>query len=235
MASIAETRPPPLRLLPGDTAGRALLLLSLLAGVAYPWFDGSLGLAGDTALKGLGVGLLALAALRPGNGPASRWLAAILAFGALGDVLLNLPGLFFAGAGAFAIGHVVAMACYNARRQPAPGAATRAGAAGLIAYGLAMPWAVSPAGTPVGALMLYSVLLCGMAAALLLSRLPRLAVIGALLFVVSDTLLIMRLGGALIGPAFVHGLAVWYSYYAGQLLIFLGVSAGFRAGLVRGD
>lgn len=231
MPSIAETRSAPLRLLPEDIAGRALLMLSVAAGVAYPWLDGGLGVVGATVLKGLGVGLLALAALQGRVEPGNRWLAAILGLGALGDVLLNLPGLFFAGAGAFAIGHVVAMACYNARRRPAPTAATRAGAAALIAYGLAMPWAVSPAGTPVGALMLYSVLLCGMAATLLLSRLPRLAVIGALLFVVSDTLLIMRLGGALIGPAFVHGLAVWYSYYAGQLLIFLGV----RAGIVRGN
>jgi uncharacterized membrane protein YhhN len=227
MASHAEPRRPSQPLFPAAPVVRALLAASVVAGAIYPWLDGRLGLAGGVVAKGLGVGLLALAALRPG----SRWLAAILALGSLGDVLLDLPGLFFVGAGVFAIGHVVAMAFYNNCRQPAPSAASRAGAAALIAYGVAMPWAVSPAGTSVGGLMLYSVLLCGMAAALLLSRLPRLAVIGALLFVVSDTLLIMRLGGALVGPAFVHGLAVWYSYYAGQLLIFAGV----RAGIVRGD
>ncbi len=214
-----------------DGRTRVLVALSMLAGGLYPWCDDALGLAAATALKGAGVGLLALAALRPG----SRWLAAILGLDAIGDVLINLPGLFFAGAGAFAIGHVVAMASYNRRRVTAPGPGRTAGAAALIGYGLAMPWLVSPAGAPIGAAMLYSVLLCGMAAALLLSRLPRLAAIGAALFVVSDTLLVMRLGGALIGPAFVHGLAVWYSYYAGQLLIFTGASAGLRAGIAGGD
>ena len=111
-----------------------------------------------------------------------------------------------------------------------------AAAALLIIYGLAMPTLVTPAGTPVGAETLYSVLLCGMAAAMLLSRFawpPKagpLGAAGALLFVLSDTFLIMRLGGTLVGGATVHGLIVWYSYYLGQLLIFLGVARGLRAG-----
>jgi uncharacterized membrane protein YhhN len=103
----------------------------------------------------------------------------------------------------------------------------------LIGWGLVMPTLVSPPGTPVGALMLYSVLLCGMAAALLLSRFPRLAVVGALLFVVSDTLLIMRLGGRLVGGESVHGMLVWLTYYLGQLLIFVGVANGLLRGQAR--
>jgi hypothetical protein len=39
----------------------------------------------------------------------------------------------------------------------------------------------------------------------------------------------MRLRGTLIGGATVHGLIVWYSYYLGQLLIFLGVARALRA------
>jgi uncharacterized membrane protein YhhN len=89
---------------------------------------------------------------------------------------------------------------------------------------------VLPAGSDIGAVTLYAVLLCTMAAAALLSRYPRRwLVAGALLFVVSDTLLIMRMGGRLVGSDALHGALVWYSYYLGQLGIFVGVIRGPRA------
>ena len=88
-----------------------------------------------------------------------------------------------------------------------------------------MPQLVLPAGAPAGGPMLYAVLLCTMAATALLSRFARpWTGIGGLLFVVSDTLLFMRLGGTLIGGATLHGLLVWYSYFAGQMLIFTGIA-----------
>jgi uncharacterized membrane protein YhhN len=202
-----------------------LLLASVVAGLGYPFVsEGFLPLLHVVA-KGAGVGLLAVAAFAlPRRDRA--WLGLIMTAGALGDILLELPGLFFVGAGAFAIGHVIAMTFY--RRHPAStsGTVDRIAAAVLIGWGLVMPGLVSPAGTPVGLLMLYSVLLCGMAAALLLSRFSRLAVVGALLFVASDTLLIMRLGGSLVGGEWLHGLLVWFSYYLGQLAIFVGVAVG---------
>ena len=204
---------------------RALLAASLLAGLVYPFAGNALPLAESVALKGLGVGLLAIAATLLVS-PQRWWLAAILAAAALGDVLLDIPGLFFFGAGAFAIGHIIAMMYYLREGGAENGMGERLAAAVLVGWGLAMPSLVSPPGTPVGGLMLYSVLLCGMAAALLLSRFSRIAVAGALLFVVSDTLLIMRLGGRLVGGELVHGLLVWFGYYFGQALIFAGVASG---------
>ena len=204
---------------------RALVAASLLAGLAYPFADKGLPLGAVAAIKGLGVGLLAVAAmLLPVAG--RWWLAAIMAAGALGDVLLDIPGLFVIGAAAFAVGHATGIVFYLRHGNDRAGGPARLAAAALVGWGLAMPAFVSPPGTPTGLLMLYSVLLCGMAAALLLSRFSRVAVAGALLFVVSDTLLIMRLGGNLVGGAAVHGLLVWFSYYAGQLLIFLGIANG---------
>jgi uncharacterized membrane protein YhhN len=200
----------------------ALLAASLLAGLAYPFLGEQLSLAASVTAKGAGVSLLAVAALLLRSRD-RLWLAAIMAAGALGDILLALPGLFFVGAGAFAIGHVVAIVFYLRNRRDAARGLERLAALALIGWGLAMPTLVSPPGTPVGALMLYSVLLCGMTAALLLSRFSRLAVVGAVLFVVSDTLLIMRLGGRLIVGESVHGMLVWLTYYLGQLLIFIGV------------
>jgi uncharacterized membrane protein YhhN len=207
------------------TLSLALLAASLVAGVAYPFVGDGLAPGLNIAAKGAGVGLLALAGLAL---PLRErgWLTAIMTAGALGDVLLALPGLFLVGAGAFAVGHVIAISFYLRNRRIDASAAERLAALALIGWGLAMPGLVSPPGTPVGMVMLYSVLLCGMAAALLLSRFSRLALAGALLFVVSDTLLIMRLGGRLVGGEWVHGLLVWMSYYLGQLLIFAGVAAG---------
>jgi uncharacterized membrane protein YhhN len=176
----------------------------------------------DILAKGLGVAALSVAALLL---PGKRWLAAIMAAGATGDILLEVPGMFYVGAGAFAIGHVIAILFYMGQRRAGLGLADRIAALALIGYGLAMPTLVMPAGAPVGAPMLYSVLLCGMATAALLSRFaPRWVGLGALLFVVSDTLLIMRMGGSLVGSAGVHGLLVWYSYYLGQFCIFYGVA-----------
>lgn len=203
----------------------ALLVASLVAGLAYPFLNEGLSLASSVTAKGAGVSLLALAALML-HTRERYWLATIMAAGALGDIFLALPGLFFVGAGAFAIGHAVAILFYMRNRSDSAGGVERLAALVLIGWGLAMPTLVSPPETPVGALMLYSVLLCGMAAALLLSHFPRLAVVGALLFIVSDTLLIMRLGGRLVGGESVHGLLVWLTYYLGQLLIFIGVASG---------
>jgi uncharacterized membrane protein YhhN len=207
-----------------------LIAASLVSGLAYPFLNENISLAASVTAKGAGVSLLALAALML-RARERYWLAIIMAAGALGDILLALPGLFFVGAGAFAIGHVVATLFYMRNARHARGGMERLAALALIGWGLTMPTLVSPPGTPVGALMLYSVLLCGMAAALLLSRFSRLAVVGALLFVISDTLLIMRLGGRLVGGESVHGLLVWLTYYLGQVLIFIGVAAG----LVRPD
>jgi len=203
----------------------ALLAASLVAGLSYPFLNEGLSLAANVAFKGAGVSLLALAAMLL-RARQRYWLATIMTAGALGDIFLARPGLFFVGAGAFAIGHVVAILFYMRNSSDGAVGVGRLSALALIGWGLAMPTLVSPRGTPVGALMLYSVLLCGMAAAVLLSRFSRLAVIGALLFIVSDTMLIMRLGGRLVGGESLHGLLVWLTYYLGQVLIFIGVAAG---------
>lgn len=205
-----------------DKSTKVALALSLAAGLAYPFIAPALPPAAAVVAKGSGVTLLALAAAL--QGASQRWwLVAIMAAGATGDILLEIDGLFFAGAGAFAIGHLIAIAFYFQNRGIDKRLPEKLVAIGLIGWGLAMPTLVSPPGAAVGALMLYSVLLCGMVAALLLSRFPLFAVAGGGLFIVSDTLLIMRLGGHLIADAESHGLLVWVTYYFGQVLICIGV------------
>ena len=185
---------------------RTLVVMSLAAGLVYPWADawGLTPLAG-VVLKGAGVALLALAAAAGARALDGRMLAAVMAAGATGDVLLNLRGGFAAGAAAFAVGHVVAIALYWRNRDPRPAA---------------WRWLAA------GALLGLGVLLCAMAAAALLSRF-RLAGLGAVLFVVSDAMIGARLGN--LAGGFLWGLGIWYLYYFGQLLIFTGVRAGLGA------
>ena len=200
---------------------------ALLAGLAWLLLAPLLGGPAAVFIKGSGVALIALAALQlPASG--ARWLAAVMALGATGDMLLEVPGLFIAGAASFAAGHVVAMAFYVRHRRQAS-TSDRLMAAGLIAYGLAMPPLLSSASVPYGLAMVYAVLLCGMAASLWLSRFPRLAALGALGFVLSDTILVYRMGGGeLLGPA-LDGAAVWFFYFGGQWMIALGVARGLLA------
>jgi uncharacterized membrane protein YhhN len=142
-------------------------------------------------------------------------------------------GLFIAGAASFAAGHVVAMIFY-ARHRRGSSVGERLLAAALLGYGLAMPPLLSPPAVPYGLAMAYAVLLTGMAASLWLSRFPRLAVIGALGFVLSDTLLVHRMGGGtLLGPA-LDAAMVWFFYFGGQWLIALGVARGLLARQAHG-
>jgi len=201
---------------------RPFVLLSLVAGLSYPlvWGLGQPA-AALIAWKGCGVGLLALAALLGARDTTGRLLAVVLGFGALGDVLLDLR--FEAGMAAFAVGHAVAIGLYRRERRAA-GAPDRGAALALLAFGAIMPALLLPPGDArLMPFTVYSLLLCGMAATAWLSRFPRaLTGLGALMFVVSDALIAVRIG--LPAPPPVLSYAVWLLYYLGQLLIYRGVS-----------
>lgn len=147
------------------------------------------------------------------------WGGLALAFAALGDVLLGAPGErgFLVGLSAFLLSHVAYLVLYlrplRTRRPP------------WIALGFALWWlalvvVLAPHG---GALAipvaLYGVVLCAAAAASLGTT--RLVAIGALLFLVSDTVLAFRM--------FYPGFEIWQqdflimlAYTTGQGLIILG-------------
>ena len=204
-----------------------LLAASLVAGLAYPLFW-NLGLAdaAQIALKGAGVGLLALLAATQARSIDGWLLAAVMAFGALGDVLLEIN--FEAGAGAFAVGHVAAIVLYLRNRRAERSGSQRAAAAALPLFGAAMPLLLLGSKAPeLPGFTVYSLLLTVMAATAWLSRFPRDRTgLGAVLFVASDTLIAARMG-PLAGLDWVS-YAIWLLYYVGQLLIFLGVSSTLR-------
>lgn len=205
---------------------KALLALAGLAGLAYLLIGQSTHGPVHVLLKGSSVFLLAFAALQIRGG--GGWLAVIMGLGACGDMLLAMPGLFTAGAISFALGHAVAIGCYWQHRR-APSGLDRGVAIALLAYGLVMPALLVPAGEQYWPAMIYALLLCTMAASLWRSRFPRLAAIGAIGFIASDTLLVMRLGGRELFGAGVDGALVWGLYCGGQWLITLGVARGLLA------
>lgn len=201
---------------------RGLVVLSFAFGLAYPLlatfpFDPTTAIA----LKGAGVGLLALAAALQARTADGGLLAALLALGATGDVLLEIH--FGAGAAAFAAAHLVAILLYWRNRQ---------GFLPPWAWGAASAFPILSAASafllvgdrPEGpAFAGYALLLGAMTTAAWLSRFPRALVgLGALLFLTSDMLIAFRLGSGAAG--FHLNAGIWLLYYAGQAMIFLGVS-----------
>lgn len=200
---------------------RGLLVVSLLFGLSYPlvWSLGwSAGLI--TAWKGAGVGLLALLAAGEARNLDGWLLAALLAFGALGDVLLDAS--LTAGAIAFICGHVVAIALYLRNRRERLSPSQRALALLVVPASILIAWSLPADRTQASGVALYALFVAAMAAAAWTSRFPRYVTgLGAMMFLASDLLIFARMG-PLHGAAWA-GLAIWLLYYPGQLLITLGV------------
>lgn len=196
---------------------------AVLAGASYSltaWGAVDAG-AWQVVWKTSGVALLAAwAAIRARS--TNGWLiAAALALGALGDLLLETHGFTIGGA-AFAAGHAAAIALYLRNRRASLSPSQKllgfllAPATVLISALLAAP---AGQALPVGA---YGAFLGVMAATAWTSRFPRYRVgIGAVLFVVSDLLIFSRFG--LLRDSLVPSLLVWPLYFAGQALIAWGV------------
>ncbi|MBO9706865.1 MAG: lysoplasmalogenase [Caulobacter sp.] len=208
-----------------DRLAKLVLAASILAGISYvaSW-NLNLPIGWAMTWKGLGVGLLAVRAALKARDADGWLLTAVMAFGALGDVLLGLAGLTV-GAVAFLAGHLVAIALYLRNRRPA--LARSQGALAVLLVPATVVTAYVLPGDRAGApgVAVYALGLAVMAATAWTSRFPRHQVgLGALMFVVSDLLIFARSGP--LSPTFAVSLAVWGLYYFGQLLICLGAERG---------
>lgn len=201
---------------------RLLLIAAVIAGASYLYvvathMSGPLA----TTWKGAGVGLLAVyAALQARS--IDRWLiAVVMAFGALGDVLLDAVGMT-AGAVAFILGHVTAIALYLRNRRSVLTLSQKWLATIVLPLGVLIAiWSVPFESRPM--IGIYTAFVAAMAAAAWISRFPRYRTgIGAMMFLVSDLLIFARMG-SLAGIAWV-GFGIWALYFGGQLLIVLGVT-----------
>jgi len=201
-----------------------LLRLSLAASLAYFLFQSREPISGSVMLKGLSVTTLAAMVGRTLDGRDGLLLCLALAFGSLGDVLLDWnQDLFPAGLGAFLIGHFLYIALFL-RNRPRPlrlQAQDKAIIAGLFVFAAVMGGYLLPAtGGLAPAVAVYMCALTGMVICAVVLGLPeRWLVIGALLFLTSDTILaISKFKSPVPGREFL----IWPTYYIGQLLIAIG-------------
>lgn len=207
---------------------RPWLLASLVAGVSYFFvMDGPIGGTWLMLWKGAGVALLAIYAAHRGKGPDGTLIALVMAFGAAGDVALEVS--FLIGGALFAVGHAIAITLYWRNRRAATTASQKTAAlalllatpliAGLMTWPLPN-WQIATA---------YSAIVGAMAAAAWSSRFPRYRVgIGAFMFVISDLLIFAKEAGQ-IAPEITDWL-IWPLYYGAQFLIATGVIRTLRRG-----
>lgn len=168
------------------------------------------------ALKGgttLIAAALALVAALWTNLPAAWWLVAGLCLCAVADVLLELK--FEAGMLVFALGHVCYIAAFISRRGP-----TAVHIALFLALAAIALWVTRKLKKPLDGLYapvsVYSMLILAMLTLSFGQPLP--ALIGAVLFVISDSLILYRL----VRPAGrLNDAACILLYYCGQYLLAL--------------
>ena len=205
-------------------AKRLILIAAILVGTSYvgSWFLG-LPPAAATTWKGAGVALLAIYAAVQARGLDGLLLAVVLAFGALGDVLLETHGLV-TGALAFLAGHLCAIALYLRNREPGLSRTNLMISVALLPLITGAAYLLPTERAGAGLIALYALGLAAMCATAWISRFPRKMVgAGALMFAVSDLLIFARTGRPAL-DIFPMALAVWGLYFAGQTLIAVGVT-----------
>lgn len=184
-------------------------------------WDQPLPSALTVAWKGTGVGFLAVYAAIRARSLDGWLLAALMALGAAGDVLLDAAGQTVGGAAFFA-GHLLAMALYLRNLRPGLSGAAWFHAAWLPPIAAGAAFILPPDQTAAPGIALYALGGAGAAALAWLSRFPRRVAVGATIFLISDELIFARMG-PLHGQAWVD-YAVWGLYFAGQALIATGAA-----------
>lgn len=195
---------------------------ALIAGASYMW-PVVQGLEGPAiiAWKGAGVSMLAIWAFLNARSRDGRWIAAVLACGAVGDVLLDAVGLTV-GALAFIAGHILATILYLRHRRSQLTPSQRLLGAVLAPMTVLISWLLIPNAENALGIAFYAVFLGAMASTAWISQFSRYRVgIGAVLFIVSDWLIFARAGGHV--DADIARMLIWPLYFAGQALIARGV------------
>lgn len=173
--------------------------------------------------KTSGVALLAVWAAANARSRDGWMIAAALAFGALGDWMLDAIGLM-QGAVAFAIGHGIAITLYLGNRRMAMTGSQKLLALAVVPLALVIAWGLTKQAVPgqMGAAVGYTAIVALMAATAWASRFPRYRTgIGAMIFLASDLFIFAGEGGALSRDVTMW--LVWPLYFAGQALIAWGV------------
>lgn len=202
-----------------------IILLGISALLAFSYLMVGYGLPveypGTVALKASGILLLAVYAARKN----AYLLAMALALSAIGDAMLALePSRMTLGIASFGLAHIL-YAWIFLRILRSIGVRSPWGvplAFVILVYGvLVLYWFQPGMGDLRVPATIYNGIILVMAALAVLSRARWLAVIGALLFVASDSLIALDLFKDY-DPAW-RGPAVWISYVAAQFCLTLGL------------
>ncbi len=205
------------------------LYAAIIAGISYlasPYVE--MAPAAQIAWKGAGVSLLALFAALQAKDVDGWLISAVMACGAVGDVLLDAVGLE-TGAIAFVAGHVIAIWLYTRHPRKTLSPSQRALALIIVPLSMAIAYMMM---RDIG-IAVYKAFVAIMAATAWISAFPRYRTgIGAMMFLASD-LLIFAVLGPLEGVSWVSP-TIWGLYFGGQVLIVLGVIGVFGGGRLRG-
>ncbi len=205
---------------------RPYLLLSLIFGISYFFIrDSSVPGLYQMLWKGAGVAFLALYALRRHPSFDAKLLAAVMAFGSLGDMLIEIDLIW--GAIAFIGGHIVAIWLYLRNRRESVSFSQKSFAILLIPFTVFIAWLLPGDRGLAAGIAIYALFLAVMAAMAWTSSFSRYRVgAGALMFVVSDLLIFAREGA--LAESVIPWLLIWPLYYFGQFLICTGVIQTLR-------
>jgi len=170
------------------------------------------------AWKAAGIVVLGLYALSQ-----RAWLAGCgLLFSAAGDVLLELDGLFVFGMAAFGVAHI----CYAAAfvkliRRDGPNIGAWPLAMGVLGISIVLGvWLAPGMGSLTAPALIYQLIISIMVMLALLSRAPMLARIGAVVFMLSDTLIAVGMFRDVSVPVG----SVWVTYAAAQIMLAWGLT-----------
>ena len=208
-----------------DAINGSLLIVSLACGIAYLVTRGAPAFPGSVVVKGLSVALLALLAFRLLSDRDGLILGVSLLFSSLGDVFLGLGDerWFVCGLGSFLIAHLLYIALF-VRHWPKPFAASlnqKLLVGLLIAFSIAMVvWLWPGLGDLKIPITAYLCALIGMGVTATLAAFrTRWIVIGALLFILSDSMIAV---GKFKSPIAYSHYLIWATYYVAQLFIAVG-------------
>ena len=201
---------------------RPYLLTSLLFGISY-YFVKESAFPGTYLMlwKGAGVTFLAVYAFVRLHRIDGKILGAIMSLGAIGDMVIEID--MIAGAVVFLAGHLVAIFFYSRFRRHKLAFSQKIFVFSFPIIVTVIAWSIS--GDFLAAV--YCLIAAAMTSMAWSSRFPRYRVgIGALLFVISDILIVGRMGT--LEASALPDLFVWPLYYFGQFLIATGVVATLR-------
>jgi len=206
-----------------DALAQRLLLLSVVCSAVYFVTKTWQPFPGSVVLKGMCIAPLAVIAFRTLKAPDNWLLGGALAFSTLGDVFLDLHGMFVPGLAAFLIAHLIYVLLFvrNWRRPVRLTSNHLTTLAALLLFSLMLTlWLWPGLGKLEIPVLCYIGAITLMVASAVIARFRQSWIVwGAVLFLISDSMIGINRFKT---PVPLRDYLVWATYYFGQCGIALG-------------